>query len=230
MEYRYVLDKLKKYWKKTIFLSTFLFRYLVILLLLLFFLHDHLLLPRSVRLQFSGICDVFLGLISMRLFRGYFEFHCYGRNSTKCTIHVNIYVRTNDIHCYTLWKYITPNREFKWMWKSCSVRLTLILNHIIKIFFSYFIVQAIFFLVFQFTPSFDSDWCFVQCTVFASVLMRTHKHTRARAVVCLQILLNQTTVFSVIKIHIVWTQNPYNHIRFAICVTFNNFFEIAKLT
>lgn len=62
------------------------------------------------------------------------------------------------------------------MWKSCCVRLTLILNHIIKIFFSYFILYAIFFFVF--TPRFDSDLSFVhRCLCFCLSAHCTHTHT-----------------------------------------------------
>lgn len=172
MEYRYVLDELKKQkqnWKQSFFL--------------LFWLHirlyccslpDRLHAAFSLVVQFSGICDVFLGLISMRLrlFGGYFEFHCYGATAAQSAQYTlkHKHKEQRDTHFAIFCENtLHQNREFKWMWKSCCVRLTLILNHIIKIFFPYFMVHAILSL-YSSSPRYLTSIGGALCTaLFASV-------------------------------------------------------------
>lgn len=78
---------------------------------------------------FCGLCDVLSGWSPCGcLAQCYFEFHCYGQTAHTHT-HTLAYSRS-----YTSAAHYTK-REFKWMWKSCCVRLTLILNHIIEVFF-----------------------------------------------------------------------------------------------
>lgn len=67
----------------------------------------------------------------------------------------------------------------------------------------------------------------VQRAIFASVLVRTHKQTCGRALVGLQISINQTTAFSVSKT-ILSVLKIHNRIRCAICVTFNNFLKLQN--
>lgn len=100
-------------------------------------------------------------------------------HSSHTHTHTLKHIKSSDTHCYILRKYITPNREFEWMWKSCSVRLTLILNHIIKIFFPYFMVHADFILSLSFVhiqahSEIWQRWCI---TAAASVGDYTRKYT-----------------------------------------------------